>query len=52
MEKIDAVVIDLNSINIFLRYNWLVEHNPEVNWNKDAKATGQKSKALQISRKC
>jgi len=51
MEKIDAVVIDLNSIDIFLRYNWLVKHNPEVNWNKGTKATGQKSKALQISRK-
>ena len=27
-------VTDLNSIDMFLRYNWLVKHNPEVNWNK------------------
>ena len=25
--------MDLNSMNIFLGYNWLVKHNPEVNWN-------------------
>jgi len=31
MEKINAVVTDLNSINIFLGYNWLVKYNPEVN---------------------
>ena len=24
---------DLNSMNMFLGYNWLVKHNPEVNWN-------------------
>ena len=35
MEKIDIVVTDLNSINIFLGYNWLVKYNPEVNWNKE-----------------
>ena len=35
MEKIDTVVTDLNSINIFLGYNWLVKYNPEVNWNKE-----------------
>lgn len=35
MEKIDIVVIDLNSIDIFLRYDWLVKYNPEVNWNKE-----------------
>jgi len=33
MEQIDIEVTDLNSIDIFLRYNWLVKHNPEVNWN-------------------
>jgi len=51
MEKIDIVVIDLNSIDIFLRYDWLVKYNPEVNWNKGVRTTGQKSKAYQISRK-
>jgi len=30
IEKINIVVIDLNSINIFLEYNY----NLEVNWNK------------------
>ena len=29
-----TAVTDLNSIDMFLRYNWLVKHNPEVNWNK------------------
>ena len=32
-EQIDIVVIDLNSIDMFLEYDWLVKHNPEVNWN-------------------
>ena len=31
-EQIDAVVIDLNSMNIFLGYNWLVKHNLEVDY--------------------
>jgi len=30
-EKIDIVVIDLNSTDMFLEYDWLVKHNPEVN---------------------
>ena len=34
IEKIDTVIIDLNSTDIFLGYNWLVKHNPEVNWDK------------------
>jgi len=33
MEHIDAVVMDLNGIDIFLGYDWLVKHNIEVNWN-------------------
>jgi len=33
MEKINAAVTDSNSIDMFLEYNWLVKHNPEVNWN-------------------
>jgi len=32
-ERIDTTVMDLNGIDIFLGYNWLVKHNPEVNWN-------------------
>ena len=32
-EQIDAVVMDLNSTDMFLGYNWLVKHNPEVNWS-------------------
>jgi len=35
MEKIDIVITDLNNIDIFLGYNWLVKYNPEVNWNKE-----------------
>jgi len=31
IENIDAAVIDLNNIDIFFRYNWLVKHNPEIN---------------------
>jgi len=30
-KQTNAVVTDLNSIDIFLEYNWLVKHNPEVN---------------------
>ena len=33
-EQINAVVMDLNGTDMFLGYNWLVKHNPEVNWNK------------------
>ena len=31
IKKINVVVIDLNSMNMFLEYNWLVKHNSEVN---------------------
>jgi len=30
-EKINVAVTDLNSMDMFLEYNWLVKHNPEVN---------------------
>ena len=33
-EQIDVVAIDLNGTDIFLGYNWLVKHNPEVNWKR------------------
>ena len=32
-EQIDAEVTDLNGIDMFLGYDWLVKHNPEVNWS-------------------
>ena len=33
-EQIDAVVIYLNGIDMFLGYDWLVKYNPEVNWKE------------------
>ena len=33
-KRIDVVVTDLNSTDMFLGYDWLVKHNPEVDWNK------------------
>ena len=35
-EQLEAAVTDLNGTNMFLGHNWLVKHNPEVNW-KDGK---------------
>ena len=34
-ERIDVAVIDLNGTDMFLGYDWLVKHNPEVDWNKE-----------------
>ena len=34
IEKIDATVINLNNIDIFLEYDQLVKYSPEVNQNK------------------
>ena len=31
-ETLEAAVTDLDRIDIFLEHNWLVKHNPEVNW--------------------
>jgi len=31
-EQLEAVVMDSNRTNIFLGHDWLVKHNPEVNW--------------------
>ena len=31
-EKLEATVTDLAGIDMFLGHNWLVKHNPEVNW--------------------
>ena len=30
-EQIDVAVMDLNGMNIFLGYDWLVKHNLEIN---------------------
>ena len=30
-EQINTAVTDLNGMDMFLGYNWLVKHNPEVN---------------------
>ena len=30
-KNIDTAVTDLNSTDIFLGYDWLVKHNPEIN---------------------
>ncbi len=30
-EQLEAAVIDLNRTDMFLRHDWLVKHNPEVN---------------------
>ena len=32
-EQIDAVVMDLSGMDIFLGYKWLIKHNQEVNWS-------------------
>jgi len=31
-ETLEAVVTDLNRTDMFLGHDWLVKHNPEVNW--------------------
>ena len=31
MEKTNVTVTDLNGIDMFLEYDWLVKHNSEVN---------------------
>ena len=31
-EQLEAAVMDLNGTDIFLEHDWLVKHNPEVNW--------------------
>jgi len=31
-EQLEAAVTDLNEIDMFLGHDWLVKHNPEVNW--------------------
>ena len=31
-ETLEVVVIDLDRTDMFLGHDWLVKHNPEVNW--------------------
>ena len=31
-EQLEAAIIDLDGTNTFLDYDWLVKHNPKVNW--------------------
>ena len=31
-KQLEAAVMNLNGTDIFLGYDWLVKHNPEVNW--------------------
>jgi len=31
-EQLEAAVTDLNRTNMFLGHDWLIKHNPEVNW--------------------
>ena len=31
-EQLEVAVTDLDRANIFLGHDWLVKHNPEVNW--------------------
>jgi len=31
-EQLEATVTDLNGMDMFLRHDWLVKYNPEVNW--------------------
>ena len=39
-EILKAMITDLNGTDMFLGHNWLVKHNPEVNWkNKTIKFT-------------
>jgi len=31
-KQLETAVMDLNGTDMFLGYDWLVKHNPEVNW--------------------
>ena len=35
IKQIDTVVLEIKETDLFLEHNWLVEHNPEVNWKKE-----------------
>jgi len=35
IEQIDAVVSEIKEMDLFLGHDWLVEHNPEVDWKEE-----------------
>jgi len=35
IEQIDAIVSEIKEIDLFLGHDWLVEHNPEVDWKEE-----------------
>ena len=35
-KTLEVAVMDLNRMDMFLGYDWLVKHNPEVNWKNGA----------------
>ena len=34
IEQIDAIVSEIKETDLFLEHDWLVEHNPEVDWKE------------------
>ena len=34
-ERINVAITNLNKMDMFLKYNWLVKHNLEVNWKTE-----------------
>jgi len=34
IKQIDAVVSEIKETDLFLEHDWLVEHNPEVDWKE------------------
>ena len=34
IEQINAVVLEIKETDLFLGHDWLVEHNPEVDWKE------------------
>jgi len=34
IEQIDVVISEIKETDLFLGHNWLVEHNPEVDWKE------------------
>ena len=34
-KTLEAAVTDLNGTDMFLGHNWLVKHNPEINWKNN-----------------
>jgi len=34
IEQVDAVVLEIKETDLFLEHDWLVEHNPEVDWKE------------------